>query len=69
MEKVGGAHDFIQGRLLLLLLLYMVGPAVIRVSPPLFAHNFTLWYDIARENTSRELAQMPFWSLGFETLS
>jgi hypothetical protein len=22
----------------------------ISVSPPLFAHRFTLWYDIAREN-------------------
>jgi hypothetical protein len=32
---------------------FCFSPAVLRVSPPLFAHNLTLWYDIARENTDR----------------
>ena len=31
----------------------------LRVSSPLFAYHFTLWYDIARENSDRGPVQMP----------
>ena len=35
------------------------GPAFIRISLPLFAQNFTLWYDTGWEKTGREPMQMP----------